>query len=281
MRAPFASNMVSRKNRLNELREQVATLEGRAGRKISRNKSSKGIIIADTPSDPRRNPSKVGRYNTRQLESYVKSLQTFNSRSTQFEAGVRGNPLPRQQWVKYKAGENAVREQAAKAMEAVKDARLPGPGSTPTKIREGSETIEQRAAKIRAKHPTVTNQGYLPPERQPKNIKDADSLTKLTKANNKRMTKKFQREEHKRAREELKQMVAVFQDDKMEKNIMNLTKGQFDMLWNFTKFADALSLTYHHIKAKGKKKQDLPQELIDNQINQANTLIEWVKKFKI
>jgi len=281
MRAPFASHMVSRKNRLNELREQAATLESRAARKISRNKSTKGVIIDGTPSDPRRNPAKVGRYNTRQLESYVKSLQTFNSRSTQFEAGVRGAPLPRQQWQKYKAGENAVRAQAAKVMEPVQDVRLPGPGSTPKNIREGDETIAQRAAKIRGKHPTVTNQGYLPPERQPKNIKDADSLAKLTKANAKRMTKTFQAKEHKRAREELKQMVAVFQDDVLTNNIASLTKGQFDMLWNFTKFADALSLTYHHIQSKGKRKQDLPQEMIDNQVNQAKTLVEWVKKFKI
>lgn len=284
MRAPFASHMVSRKNRLNELREQAATLEGRTGRKISRNKSTKGVEIAGTKFDPRRDPSKVSRYNTRQLESYVKSLQTFNGRSTQFEAGVRGAPLPRfgkYGWQNYKAGENAVRAQAAKVMEPVQDVRLPGPGSTPKNIREGDETISQRAAKIRGKHPTVTNQGYLPPERQPKNIKDADSLAKLTKANAKRMTKTFQAKEHKRAREELKQMVAVFQDDDLTNNIASLTKGQFDMLWNFTKFADALSLTYHHIQSKGKRKQDLPQEMIDNQVNQAKTLVEWVKKFKI
>lgn len=274
-------NMVSRKNRLNELREQANKLESRAGRKISRNKKTTGALIADTKHDPRRDPSKVSRYNTRQMESYVKSLETFNSRATQFEAGVRGAPLPRKAFQAYKAKENAVRKLAKDKMAPWMNQKLPGPGSTPTNIREGDETIGQRAEKIRAKHPTVTNQGYLPPERQPKNIKDADSLTKLTKANQKRMTKKFQREEHKRAREELKQMVAVFQDDGLEKNIMGLTKGQFDILWNFTKFADALSLTYHHIQAKGKKKQELPQELIDNQINQAKTLIEWVKKFKI
>lgn len=276
--------MVSRKNRLNELREQANTLESRAGRKISRNKASKGVIISDTKFDPRRDPSKVSRYNTRQMEAYVKSLETFNSRATQFEAGARGAPLPRKGkygWKDYKSGENAVRKLAKDKMAPWMNQKLPGPGSTPTNIREGDETIGQRAEKIRAKHPTVTNQGYLPPERQPKNIKDSDSLTKLTKANHKRMTKKFQREEHKRAREELKQMVAVFQDDSLDKNIMGLTKGQFDILWNFTKFADALSLTYHHIQAKGKKKQELPQELIDNQINQAKTLIEWVKKFKI
>jgi len=285
MRAPFASNMVSRKNnRLNELRAEAAVLEQRAGRKMARVKRNTGAVVAGSNFDPRRDTSKVGRYNTRQLASYVQDLKTFNSRGTQFSSGVRGAPLPRAGrggWQDYKAGESMLKTRFEQQIKPFENERLPGPGSKPGAIKLGSETIGQRAEKIRAKHPTTTNQGYKPPERQPFNVKDAESLNKLTKANRKRMTKKFMKDEHKRAREEFGRMVADFKDEGLTNSVATLSKGQFDILWNFTKFADSMSLAYHHIKSKYTAKQQMPQEIIDNQVNQAKVLIEWVRKFKV
>lgn len=250
-------------------------------RKISRNKRAKGVEIGGTKFDPRRDKSRTKGYTVKQLESYVSSLSTFNGRKTQFDAGAKGAPLPRTKWAPYKNSEQAVHEKYQKSIAPWENVKLPGPGSTPEHIVEGSETIGQRAHKIRAKHPTAMNMGYLPPERQPFNVKDADSLEKLTKANKKRMTKKFDKSEHERAVAEFTQMVSVFKDDELNDSVQGLTKGQFDVLWNFTRFADAMSLSYHSIVAKHKTKQEMPQEIIDTQVREAKTLINWVKKFKI
>ena len=274
--------MVSRKNRLNELRSQVSRLESNTKRKIGRN-LSKGIIIDGSPVDPRRDSGKVSRYTVKQLESYAKDLQTFNSRATQFEKGVRGAPLPRSEWKRYKQGEQALVNRAESKMKPVADVKLPGPGD---------ETISQRAHKIRTKHPTVSNQGYIPPSRQPFNVKDLDSLSKLTKANSKRMTKKWQAMESKRAKREMDQMISVFNSKELNEaihgngvkgkgGIKGLTSGQFNILWDFTSFADNLSTGYNAIHAKQSAKQPVPQTVIADQIAEAMTLIDWVKKLKI
>ena len=262
--------MVSPQNDIAALRARVAKAEQSAARKIQRNKREKGVELAGSQFDPRKPSANINSMRSRDLLAYERRLKSFTNRRTQFEAGVRGAPLPRQDWERYKATETKLRAQAEKALEPMKDVKLPGPGD---------ETVGQRAAKIRTKHPTATNQGYLPPERQPKNVKDADSLKKLTASNRKRMTKKFRVDEHERARVEFGKMVEVFKDDSLSKAIDKLTTAQFDMLWNLTKFADAVSLTYHHIKSKNTAKQQAPQEVIESQLSQAKTLVEWVSQF--
>lgn len=243
-----------------------------ATRKMARIKRTVGAEVAGSQFDPRKDAGKISGMRRRDLESYSRQLQQFNSRRTQFEAGARGAPLPRQKFRGYKASEQAAIRVAESKLAPLKNERLPGPGT---------ETIGQRQAKIRTGHPTAMNMGYIPPERKAFNIKDVAALDALTKANKKRTTKKWAREEHKRAQSEFLKMVEVFKDDKLNSDVMKLTYGQFDVLWNFTRFADAMSLSYHHIKQKYTAKQEIPESVLKDQVTEAKTLIDWVKKFKI
>jgi len=263
--------MASQNNEsLSERRARVAKLQANAARKIARN-ARKGVQLEGTQHDPRTGKD-IDRMRSRDLDALERRLQKFNSRSTQFEAGVRGAPLPRAKWLEYKKSETAVREKFSNELGKVADVKLPGPGD---------ETIGIRQDKMRTKHPTAANMAYVPPERKPFNVKDLDALNKLTKSNKKRMTAKWAREEHKRAQKELQQMVAVFEDDELSDMVKGMTKGQFNILWNFSTFADSMSITYHHYQKKFTPKQKMPQELIDNELAQAKTLINWVKKLNI
>ena len=270
--------MVSNNESLNELRQQVAKQVTNAGRKISRIRKTTGAVVEGTKFDPRNNKD-VTKMRRRDLEAYSRRLTNFTSRKTQFLPGARNAPLPVAKWADYEASQAALAAKRAADIAPFKDERLPGPG------RDGSglsdETIGQRQEKIRSKHPTTLNQIYTPPKLEPFNVKDADSLTKLTKSNKKRMTKKFEREEHKRAQTELKKMMEVFNNDALTNRAMSLTYGQFDMLWNLTRFADAMSLGYHQIKAKYDAKESVPESVLQDQISEANTLLDWVEKFKI
>lgn len=263
--------MVSQ-NSLSDLRSQVADLERRAGRKISRIKRQAGAIVAGSQFDPRKEKGRAAKMRRRDLESYARRLNTFVSRGTQFEAGVRGAPLPRQKFRQLeKVTDEAIRI-AKSRIDPFRNERLPGPGT---------ETIGQRQDKIRTGHPTAMNMGYIPPKLHPFNIKDVAALDRLTKANRKRTTKKWAREEHKRAQVELGKMVEVFNDQSLINDVMSLTYGQFDMIWNLTRFADAMSLGYHSIQAKYTDKQQVPESVIRDQINEAKSILDWVKKFKI
>lgn len=263
--------MVSQ-NHLSELRSRIAKLEKNATRKISRVRRTVGAEIAGTQFDPRKEKGKAATMRGRDLEAYARRLSAFTSRTTQFEAGVRGAPLPRAKWKQAEAANRAARAVAEQKLKPIADKRLPGPGT---------ETIGQRQAKIRSNHPTAMNMGFIPPEIKPFNIKDVAALDKLTKANKKRTTKKWAAEEHKRAQNEFMKMVEVFKDDSLNKDVMKLSMGQFDVLWNFTRFADAMSLTYHSIKQKYTAKQEVPESVLKDQVNEAKSLIDWVKKMKI
>jgi len=211
---------------------------------------STGAIVADTQFDPRKEKGRAATMRTRDAEAYIRKLQGFISRKTQFLAGAAG-PLPVKAWNKFNQGQHALQEKRAIDLSPFANERLPGPPSA-------TETVGQRQEKIRTKHPTALNQVFTPPVLKPFNVKDLDSLTKLTKANAKRMTKKWAKAEHERAQNELKQIVAVFRDAGISNDVQGLSYGQFDMLWNLTAFADKASLAYHSIQSKYAADQEIP-----------------------
>jgi hypothetical protein len=265
---------------LNARRARVAKLQQNAARKIARNAREKNLDLAGGQYDPRTNKD-IGKMRSRDLDALERRLTRFNSRATQFERSTTGDPLPIAKWREYKKSEQDLRNMFAKNMEPVKNKKLPLGEDSKGRIILSDETIEQRQNKMRTKHPTAANMAYLPPERKPFNVKDLDSLTKLTKANKKRMTQKWAAGEHKRAEKELKQMVEVFEDEELNQLIKGMSKGQFDILWNFTRFADNMSITYHHYQKKYTPKQKMPQELVDNELAQAKTFIRWVKGMNV
>jgi hypothetical protein len=260
--------MVSKNNELAAKRARAADLEKRVGRKWSRTKATTGAVVAGTEFDPRKGAA-VKTMRTRDVEAHIRKLENALSRKTQFVAGAKG-PLPRAAFNTYAKGAQAVRDKFANDLTPLANERLPGPGT---------ETIGQRQAKIRGKHPTAMNMGYVPPVLEPFNIKNAESLIKLTKSNKKRMTRKWAKDEHKRAQEEMGRMVGIFNDPGLITDVQGLTYGQFDMIWNLTRFADAMSLGYHHIKAKLDSKEEVPESVLQDQIAEAKSIIEWVKKF--
>lgn len=258
---------------LENLRARAADLERRVGRKISRIKGKTGAIVAGTEYDPRKGKT-TQTMRTRDVQAHIRKLENTLSRSTQFVGAARGVPIPRKAWLEHSESQKALKAMRETDLKPFANERLPGPPSA-------TETIAQRQEKIRTTHPTALNQVYTPPVIQPFNVKDLDSLTKLTKANKKRMTAKWAKSEHKRAQAELAQMVSVFNNDALNAKIAGLTYGQFDMIWNLTRFADAMSTGYHSIKAKFDSKQEVPESVIQDQINEANSILDWVKKFKI
>jgi hypothetical protein len=264
--------MASPSNDLPALRARAVDLERRVGRKISRIKSKTGALVAGTEFDPRKAKGAAATMRTRDAQAYIRRLENTLSRSTQFVAGVRGAPLPRAAFNEYKATEAKLIGVRKAEIGKFADERLPGPGT---------ETVGQRQAKIRGPHPTAMNMAYIPQEREPFNIKDAAALKKLTAANKRRVNKRFSQKEHKRAREEFAQMVAVFNDPTLSASVSGMSKNQFDMMWNLTRFADAMSTAYHHIRAKYSAKQQMPESVMQDQISEAKSIIEWVKKLKI
>lgn len=77
---------------LNELRAEVIKRQKAATAKIARLRRQ-GVQVAGSEFDVRRDPNRVSRYNSRQLQSYLNDLNQFNNRRNQFVGGAEGVPI--------------------------------------------------------------------------------------------------------------------------------------------------------------------------------------------
>jgi len=72
---------------LDDKRALVLRLQRNTGKKISRNKSQNGTLIAGTEFDPRKALADISKMRGRDLDAQIRRLTAFNDRSTQFVAG--------------------------------------------------------------------------------------------------------------------------------------------------------------------------------------------------
>lgn len=128
------------------LRKLVRARQRAANNKVSRYKAS-GVKIAHSEHDPRRDLKAIDKYNTKQLKSYLKSLNTFVDRSTQFVKGARGVPLSRNVFKSYKGTESSYNTHFKDEFEKVRDVQMPGKGLT---YGERHDTLLPKAKSLRA-----------------------------------------------------------------------------------------------------------------------------------
>lgn len=109
------------------LRKMVRARQRAANNKVSRYKAN-NVNIGKSEHDPRRNLKTIDKYNKTQLKSYLKQLNSFVDRSTQFVRGARGVPLSRDVFNTYKGTESRYNSHFKDEFEKVRDITMPGKG---------------------------------------------------------------------------------------------------------------------------------------------------------
>ena len=258
-------------SRVAQLRAEVKRAHRAATQKISRAKSSKGVVLAGSEFDPRGDIGKVKVYTAKQLESQLARLKAFTARNAQFVADAKKNPIPLGEWKEYKAAETVYNNRVLNEFNAIKDVSI--------QVGNTSMTVGERAAKMRADHPLAGNPSVKAPHnavvREPFNIKNRAALKKLTKDAKRKMDPEYDKSELKRQQAEMRQILDAIKSPKLDADIKKLTGQQFNLLWNWTPFADAAS-TWYEMVQKLVAGEDEPwhYDVIEKKFQQAKDLVK-------
>lgn len=284
--------MASREE-LEALRELAVKRHRAASQKVSRLKRKKGVDVAGKREDPRTvDPERFKRMNSIQLGAHIARLDKFVSRETQFAAGPRGALLTGQLLAQNQRLQAAINRQRDKNFDAVKDIHIPSFGTKTVNGKSVPITAEMQAA-MKPVHPVTGNPSSRAPHIHinigPKSFANDKQLRKSNKELEARLISEAQMIE-KRDRKimstfmktiakinrspELKEVRSIYKD---------LTPGQFEFMWNYTKFSDISSFDYEIAKSKLHDPKSLSQfdAAFDTQIREMNKIIKEVKNLAL
>jgi len=261
---------------IDELRAKVMARHKAATRKVSRLKNVVGVEVSGTKVDPRRSPAKIRHYTTAQLNTYMRELDTFTSRSTQFVPDARRKPMSADKWHTYQKAELAYNQKVKSDFSRIEDIYVPRLGMTI------GERMDMVTPKHRQAYNPAVNAPYEPPTRKPTNVMSEKALEKLTAAMVKRGTPEHNKQLILDAREQFSLMAEVINEPELRDRISELTDTQFLVAWNYTPLPTALGMWYDMAQAiLNSKEQAHHAGVLRNSVREANELIAWAKSLDL
>lgn len=256
-----------------------------ATKKVSRLNTEMRIDMSGSKYDVRRDLGKVARYNSRQLNAYIKQLVQFNSRATQFVPDAHYRPVPRAKWEAYKRVESEMNKRKTSAFDRYKDLRLPG--RVVGGRRQPGMTIEQFERMSRPPVPLMadvaSNSPARPTNRGSRSVQSEKALARLIAKARKDFTAKDLRSRARQHRETINKMLSSVGHYDLMRQINRLTSEQIMVLVEYSgKFMHALSSLYYHAMARLKASEELEDRYMDelekSAYDEVQTLIEWSKQ---
>lgn len=254
---------------INELRAEVKRRQQAAQRKVARLRR-KGVNVAGTPFDVRRDVGNISRYNSRQLQSYLSQLNEFVHRRNAFVPGVEGTPLPASKWRAYKRAEKAYIEKVNQHYAGVKDTFIPAAGKT---VQGFDETMRRKR---------TAGKGGVPrpfeaiSELQSFEVMDEKKLVRLQKRLETKVQSNYLPAELRRQRKTMLGAVAEFGNPELTQLAKKLTDDQLDTLWNYTDAPRDLFAGYHFLQLLSTGKADEAQANIHEDSSfETRQWLEW------
>lgn len=235
---------------IDNLRAEVRKRRGQVTAKENRIKRNTGVDIRGTVADPRRPVNEVERLNFPALKKYKRELDAFMSRSSGFVAGVNNAPIPKTEWLEYKRLERQYNQISANQFDSIKGIKLPKG--------LGNMTIAEREIRMvpddKRSQGEVMHRPYAPLDRKPSRIKDAAALAKLKAALQKKMNTDYLPSQIAAARSQLAGMLTgAGHGQELLEEANKLSDSQFNVLWNYTNFATAVSAVHESEKRAAKR----------------------------
>lgn len=257
---------------IQELRDIALRKHRAANKKVSRNRG-KGVELGGSEFDVRKPAGKIKTMRSRDLQNYIKKLDGFVSRETQFVPDRESRPIPIQEWRQYKSTES--RHGARLEIENAKVADK--------FIVESGMTVKQRHAlmdptKSQSGNPSV-NAEWRKLNRTSKNIRSRKSLKDLENTLKRDLQTGSTARKIKAGRHTISEVAKQLGDKELQRRVNSLTNQQFWFLWNHTKFATDLTMPYEiHKKYYSPGEQASDNESIKSNMNKAMRQIDDAKK---
>lgn len=264
------------KPNIEQLRAQARAKHKAATRKVSRLNTQKGVRISGTKLDPRRNPSLLKRYNARQLNAYIRQVDSFLDRKTQFVADAYKRPMKQSVWAEYQRAEREYHARVKRDFDKVANIKLPFQ----------DQTVAQRMAMMTPLHRTAydppVNAPYNPTQRSPR-MATSEAKLKVLLEDMKERAKPSQRtKEIERDREILAKMADVINEPELLRQTNELSDEQFHLLWNYTGFTNDIASNYEATKKMLDSNQKAHHaEIMRTALKEAYAFIEWGKSLNL
>jgi hypothetical protein len=263
--------IVARKSVRDSLIEQAVKRQRDAGRKVNRQKS-KSINFAGSEFDVRKDPLEIPSLSTSELRSYLKTLDNFIDRRTQFVPDAHRRPIPAQEFREYKNVEKQVKNAVENNISQLDN--IIGPDGKP---------LGERFANMIDKHrkrmgDDAASSIYSIPDKKSTQIDSRDAIPKLIDAQLKKLDPGYYDQKVREGREQFALMNEINGDTEMAAEVAKLTDYQFGMMWNNTEFANTQSIRYQHMG-----NITVGIEWVDVLLNEkksGNKIIEWAKTLR-
>lgn len=254
---------------LSQFRSEVKAQEIRVQRKLARLRREKGVTDFAT-IDPRREKNRTSRYNTKQLNAYMRELTAFTSRKTQYVGDSKGRPMSAKTFRDMKKAEKSANEQRKQFLKDIYDVKLPSGGKV-------GHFIEQFGPS-QWKPNMFTDNLTMPSDRKPKSFTSQNALEKVKEY----LTKEAENFQGKfvNYRKEGYEIFKTVGNDRLTKKFMSLNKRQLAILWSGTGFVNA-AVSLYELVSMGRT--DESENEWDRQMYEADTfdveqLLNWANK---
>lgn len=252
---------------IKKLRDEVMRAHKLAGDKAHRIQKQTGAEVVGSEFDPRRDVSKVGRYNAAQLRKYLSELDTFRDRGTQFVAGSGGAPIPKHLWTRYENLQSLYNSRSEAAFADISGVKLPGGGTI------GKRETDLEPAK-RSMLGRAANRPLGRIDLKAGQIAGADALPMLEKRLRGRLSEASTARAIGVQRFHMAEMLSAIGEFDLVEKFGELDDRQFSALWNYTDFADFISTRYESVKKMSTEEQtktgnDIRRDILDQ--------YEWAK----
>jgi len=260
---------------IDELRALARARHKAATRKVSRLNTRHDVAVSGTEFDPRRDLSKVKRYTSAQLSTYIAELSRFVSRQTQYVGDVHRKPMRAQDWRKYQEVEAIHNAQVSSKLAPVKDIKLPNQDQTLGEWLEGTKPKHRSAAQLATNTPQEI-------KRSPRQIGSAGALKKLIKDLKNKNSPGYAKRQLDDARAQYRKMAQRINNPGLSAATDKLTDEQFSVLWNYTNFATAVSLDYDAaLKMMSNKEAPWHSQILEDQVKDAYQLASWAQSLDL
>lgn len=268
---------------LKRIRQEIAKRRRAATAKVNRVQRSKGISLAGTNIDPRKEVGHENKLNLKQAQTYLSKLDTFASRNTQFEKGKKGKIIDGVTWhrIEHLTSRLEKKVQAEKEalaqyhpmMTAQDESIVPNPDMT---VRDKRDNLAKKPTAISDKYSY-----YSVYRKTPQQFEDNEKLELLRINLIEQLSPQYIGKKRKQAREHvMKALITMGELDIME-GMHALSNKQFDILWADPEFRDTLFMKYGYMQAQEKKspKERRRDAAVDAASGRIRDMVEYAGEY--
>lgn len=253
---------------IKRLRAELAKRQAAATAKIARMKRTKGVQLAGTEYDPRRDPKQFKR--SRDIKRQLDRLNSFIDRRTQFVPLAGGAPAPIAKWKAFHEADMSVVNLTRQDMKALGKMQVPHTGQT---IEDLEATIPNKAAG------DSRNRLYDRTPVKSTHVRSVEMLDKWTDQRLKQAKPEYRQSRIDSQRDSMNKMLTEIGDTATKARVAEWTDDQFYVFWNYGHNADNMDLWYRQAKAMSgsREKDDVQARLVADVTAEFEDTFQWVE----